>query len=194
MQWSLPSAEAPVRQGAALTATLIIATIMAHPAYAGETASATGRSQATIVEPIAVKAVAPLEFGVIAVGPTQGGTITVDPHTGSSSFTGSLAPACPAGSGCFARPGVFAVTGEPTRFYRIAAPTSATARRNGGGASDLTVESIRLWAGSTAADGDRGRLDNSGRGTFTVGGTLAIPPATRPGIYSAEVAVVVSYD
>ena len=166
----------------------------AAPLAAGEASTASGSINVTIVEPIAIQAVDPLQFGILAVSPSQGGEVTVDPGTGATSFTGGVDGACPSGSGCFARPALFAVTGEAGRRYRIDAPTSAVASGGTGGGATLTVSAISVFASSGSPSSSRGLLDDAGRDSFRVGGTLSVPAGTRPGIYRAELAVVVSYD
>ncbi len=164
------------------------------PAIAGGSAAASGIASATIVEPIALRSIDPLQFGVIAAARSGSGSITVDPQTGASTFSGSLAPACPHNASCFARPAQFGVTGEAGRRYRIDAPQVASAVRQEGGYATLPISAIRIWVGSGSAQDSRGLLDASGNDSFRVGGTLSVPAGTEPGIYQAELAVVVSYD
>ena len=167
---------------------LAFAACASSQAMAGDRSTATGTAGATLVEPITLRAVEALQFGVLAVGESGSGAITVDPDSGASIIAGAVGSLCPAGAGCFARPALFAVTGEAGRHYRVDAPATALALHDHAGSS-LAVSSITLSQGLV-----RRTLDDGGKDSFRVGGTLAIPAGTRPGIYTAELAVVVSYD
>lgn len=169
-------------------ALLALAACASTQAMAGNRATATGTASATLVDPITLRAVEALQFGVLAVSENGSGAITVDPDSGTSIFAGAVGSICPAGAGCFARPALFAVTGEAGRHYRINAPATAMALHENAGSS-LAVNSITLSQGLV-----RRTLDDGGQDSFKVGGTLAIPAGTPPGIYTAELAVVVSYD
>lgn len=169
----------------ALIATAVCASTSA---MAGDRANATGKASATLVEPITIRAIEALQFGVIAIGESESGTITVDPDSGASSFSGTLGNLCPQGAACFAHPALFAVSGEAGRHYRIDAPATAVALHEGAGAP-LAVNGVTI-----SQDSLRRLLDDAGQDSFRVGGTLAVPAGTLPGIYRAELAVVVSYD
>lgn len=163
-------------------------------ALAGGSATSSGKVGVGIVEPIAIQSLEPLQFGVLAVSSREGGSISVDPDSGSTRVTGGVGSLCPARAACFARPARFAVTGEAGRYYRIDAPATATARHDGGGATSLTVSAIRISSANSTDGSARRLLDAGGSDSFAVGGTLSVPAGTQPGIYRAEVAVVVSYD
>ena len=168
--------------------------LVAQAGLARDGASAAGQASAAIVDPITVRAVEALQFGVIAVARSGAGSITVDPQNGAASFSGSLGPACPRSAACFASPALFDVTGQAGRHYRIDAPASAMAQRERGAGSALTVADIKVSAQSGTGSLSRGLLGNDGKDSFRVGGTLDVPAGTVPGIYRAEIAVVVSYD
>lgn len=168
--------------------------LVCEPASAGDTANAAGTASAVLVEPISVRQVEALEFGVIAASRAGGGTVTVDPQSGGSSYSGNLGAACPRNANCFARPAVFDVFGEGGRLYRIDTPASAVAVREQGTGDSLPVREITVWARSGSGPAPRGLLDDRGRDSFRVGGTLSVPSGTEPGIYRADIAVVVSYD
>lgn len=168
--------------------------LLSSPALAGETATATGTVGVSIVDPISVREIDPLRFGVIAAANGRSGTITVDPQTGASQFGGGLAPACPASTSCFAQPGVFAVKGEARRFYRISVPSTAAAQHEPGTGAPLSLDLISVWSNAGNTGGPRGLLGEDGNDSFRVGGRLNVPAGASPGVYRAEIAVVVSYD
>lgn len=174
----------------------LISSLLLCPAQAlaGNSASANGQVGATLVEPITLTAMEPLHFGVVAVSESEAGSITVDPDSGSTSYSGGLGSVCPVGSSCFARPALFGVTGEAGRAYRIDAPATAVALYEAGGAAPLAVTAIEVSAAGGAGGSARRVLDDGGSDSFRVGGTLVIPGGTQPGIYRAELSVVVSYD
>ena len=163
-------------------------------AWARDAATTSGRASVTVAEPIAIQTIEALQFGVIAVSESGGGAITVDPDSGSSSFSGSLASACPSASGCSARPALFGVTGSAGRYYRVDAPASAVAQHESGAGAPLAVSAITLSGTGSSPDASRRLLDEGGRDSFRIGGTLSVPAGTQPGIYRAELTVVVSYD
>lgn len=174
----------------ALAAALLPAPLAAQPG----SASTTGSASAMIIEPITVRALEDLRFGTLAVGASgSGGTIRVDPATGAVTYGGDLRGVCGT-AGCTARPARFGVSGEAGRRYRITAPASATAFAVGGNGASLPVSAITVDAASPPASSDIGTLDESGRDSFRLGGTLAVAPDSQPGIYRAAIAVVVGYD
>ncbi|MEZ5680734.1 MAG: DUF4402 domain-containing protein [Erythrobacter sp.] len=163
-------------------------------ALAGDSATAAGRVGASVIEPLTLTAIEPLRFGVMAVSETESGAITVDPDTGSSIISGGLGSLCPSGASCFARPALFGVAGEAGRHYRIEAPASAIAQHEGGSAPALAVSAIRVSASGGSGGAVRRMLDDGGNDSFRLGGTLVIPAGSAPGMYRAELSVVVSYD
>jgi hypothetical protein len=175
--------------GAALTG-------LASPAAAdSRTAQAQGHAVVRVVRPIAVAGIEDLDFGMVASsGP---GTVAVAPGAGLATFGGSARRACIGGGSC---PGAhaarFQVAGESSRNYRIALPerlgVAGPASAHGGG--QLTVADFTVRSASQPAAGAKGRLDQQGRDSFEVGGTLTIPAALPPGHYWVSVPVIVTYD
>lgn len=172
---------------------------IAKPALAQERAqywgsTSFGASRAAIIKPISVTALDDLEFGGIAVGSNQGGSVTVLPETGPAEYQGAAAPVCTGAGGCTANPALFHVTGERGRGYTIAVPQTVHAELVGGGGPSLPVSDLTSRSRNLPDGHFRGVLDSGGSDEIRIGGTLAVPAATKPGKYRAEVSLVVNYD
>ena len=176
---------------AALPLLLLSAPLSAQP---GEFASASGTANATIVAPLRLESVAPLEFGTVEVSATEGGSITVTPSGLPPILAGSLRGACAASGDCTARPAQFAVFGAPGRHYRVDYPEEAPAHPVSGTGPSLAVTQLTHAFENGEGPGGRGLLGQDGTGALRIGGTLELPAATPAGIYRATLDVVVSYD
>ena len=183
-----------------LPAAFVAALLSASPALAGsgQSATAQGRAEAIVIQPIVTSALSDLDFGILTSSRTASGSITVDPANGAH-YTGGASPACLGGGG--ACPGIhaseFAVRGEATRSYLVDAPSSIVATGtlvgSGGSAPDLAIETLTVRTRSKPASGESGTLDANGEDRFTIGGTLMVPAGTNPAHYRATLTVIVSY-
>lgn len=175
-------------------AALAIAGAFAGPAHAeGMSAGATGQAQASVVAPLTVRQIDPLQFGTLAVGHGQSGAVTVDPASGAVTYSGALGSACPSSAICAATPALFLVNGEEGRTYRIEAPQGITAYHSGSGYG-LPVADIAVAVENSAGSATRGTLDEEGRDRFRVGGTLQVAAGSPAGTYRADLQMVVFYD
>lgn len=171
------------------------ALLLPLPALA-QPASATGTASAAVVAPITVRQIADLDFGVIAAGPGQAGSVTILPGLSDARYRGGARQACSASNECptphFAS---FEVSGEASRAYTIAAPTSVVLGGEESGNSGLTVrvDAIALRSVSRPDAGPAGRLDPAGRDRFDLGGTLRLPAETAPARYRVSIPVIVTY-
>ncbi|MGQ7830318.1 DUF4402 domain-containing protein [Altererythrobacter sp. Z27] len=163
-------------------------------AQPGEFASANGSATATVVSPLRLEAVAPLEFGPVGIPAEAGGSITISPLGAPPTYLGTLQQACSAHDSCMARPARFAVRGEAGRHYRVEYPTEAPAHPVSAGGPSLTVTGLIHAFENRDVPGGRGLLGPGGDSSFRIGGTLEVPEGTPAGIYRATLDVVVSYD
>jgi len=181
------------RIGLAVAGALALAAWSA-PALATGHAAAAGVATATIIRPLRVIALAPMEFGDITHTSGASGTVTVAPGAAGAQFSGGAGAAC-SGSGCAAAHAArFSVSGEPQRNYTVQLPATIVATGTGlaGGAAmpALTVEGLTVRSASSAT---APRLDAAGKDRFEVGGTITLPPDLPPARYRASFTVIVSY-
>jgi hypothetical protein len=167
----------------------------AGPAHAASHATAPGVAAATVVSPLRVIAVAPMDFGQITHVDGVTGTVTVSPGASGAQFAGGASAAC-AGSACTdAHAARFAVSGEPQRNYTIQLPATIVATGTalsgaGVGVPALTVNGLTVRSANSAS---APRLDAAGTDKFEVGGTIALPADLPPAHYRASFTVIVSY-
>ncbi len=177
-----------------IKALALAAAALASPAQAdGDSASVTGMAHASVVEPLTVRQIDPLQFGTLAVRQGQSGAIKVDPATGAVSYSGALGNACPSSSVCAASPALFLVSGEEGRTYRIEAPASVTAFHTNTG-TGLPVSDIAVAVENATGEAMRGVLGELGQDRFRVGGTLQVAQGSPVGTYRADLQMVVFYD
>lgn len=181
-----------------LVAGLAAASCCSAGSASSRESEATGSASATIIQPISATALADLSFGGIALGRNSadggagGGAVIVLPQETGATYAGSARQQCGGQSACQPHPARFAVRGEAGRAYRIAMPSGLEARGTRSGAA-LAVSALTV--SSVSQPGAAGGLtDASGRDTFSIGGTLLVPPGTPADVYRAEFAVTVSYD
>jgi len=170
----------------------------ATPAHAAGHATAAGVASATVVSPLRVTAVAPMDFGDITHADGSSGTVTVSPGASGAQFSGGASAAC-TGSVCAnAHAARFAVSGEPQRNYTIQLPATIVATgtgqsgagQSGAGLPALTVTGLTVRSASSAT---APRLDAGGVDRFEVGGTITLPADLPPARYRASFTVIVSY-
>ena len=187
-----------MKRRAFLPAICIAATGLAGPAMAaaGQTASAAGRAEAVVVEPIVAVVLNDLNFGTLTASPTASGSVTVDP-AGGARYGGGAAAACIGGSCAGIAPARFAVRGEAARSYVVSAPSAITATGtlagSGGTAPDLAIDALTVQTLNRPGGGGSGQLDATGEDRITIGGTLKVPAGTSPAHYQATLTIVVTY-
>ncbi len=172
-------------------------------AAGGTSATAQGAAEATIVQPIVVRVISNLDFGMLTASRTMGGTVTVDPaatnEAGGARYGGGASPACLGGGAC---PQIhashFAVHGEAARSYVVRAPANLVASGTligsvAGAAPDLVIETLTVRTASQPENGAAGTLDVNGQDYFSIGGTLVVPAGTSPAHYQATLPVIVTY-
>lgn len=171
----------------------IASSIVAQGAFAENGATASGRAAAEVVVPIRAVPLSDLSFGSIVVGGAGQGAVEVAPDGSPPRYTNTARSLCSGETDCSPRRAVFAVSGEPHRSYRVslARQIMAYGVRTGIG---LPVVSLDVRSANVPSTMGEGRLDNAGRDSFFVGGTLQVPAGTRPDVFRAELPVIVTYD
>lgn len=156
-------------------------------------AQASGRAEAEVVVAIRAGPLADLSFGSITIGSSGEGSIVVAADGSPPRYVNAARSGCSGQTECEAHRARFAVSGDPDRSYRVALPGAivATGRMTGVG---LPVTDLAVRSQNDSAASGEGRLDRTGRDVFFVGGTLRIPPGTRPDVFRAELSVIVNYN
>lgn len=151
--------------------------LLASPAAANTTDTTTTVAIAEVLTPIAIShdVGAALNFGTFLPG--GGGTVNV-PVTGGHSVSGSVVLI----GGSIPTRDSFTITGEPGRGFSI----SATA-------GTITSGDDRMTYSASLRD-ISGTFDLTGRTTLFVGGRLAVAANQRPGRYTGNYIVTVSYN
>lgn len=167
-----------------LVGTLVIAAARVHAAELKAVASVT-----ILPSPLHLKAKKDLRFGTIADCGKSAGTVTVAATGGRSSAGVKLERGGDYG------PALFQVKGAAGAGYVITLPASVTAERRWArhGAGTLEVVDLTVLSRTLGGTGAAAKLDSRGEDQVRVGGTLLVPKSAKPGYYSAEIAMVVSY-
>lgn len=154
---------------------------------------ALGQASAQLVRMISAEPQAELAFGAIVADQFNGGAVEVSAAGGSTSYTGSVRPACGDTSECSPHPAHFTVAGEPGHGYTITLPitVNATGIRSG---QSLEVKGLASSSASRPDQEGSGQLDGAGSDEFYVGGDLTVPPGSPADFYSAHLPVLVAYE
>lgn len=161
---------------AAVAAACLI-TLSAAGAAQAAPATASASAKAKILKQISVSKAAELDFGTIVVSTTAGsvgigtdGGLTCDAALTCSGATSAAA---------------FNIAGSKNEFVTISGDNNVTLKN----ADDATKTMV---ASLTRSDASL-KLSNSGSGSFTVGGELAIAASQTDGVYEGSFNVTVDY-
>lgn len=167
----------------ALAAVAFAAVAASGPARAGSSASA--QASATVIDPIAITADAPLSFGTVARG-TSPGTVTV---ATSGTVTSDGGVGSTGGSASAAR---FTITGETGSTFRLDANTVSL---DDGHGNSMPLDLIGDFdgAGSTAPGLPSNGTLAGGTQTLHLGGRLHVGTQQAVGDYHGDVRIDVSY-
>lgn len=154
----------------------IAAASFATSAQAATTASATATAE--VLSSLTVTSTADLQLGQIAAN--TGGTVTVNADStvassGALISTGTRSPAA------------FDVAGSPDAMVIVTLPAAPVNLTRVSG-----TETMSLGGFNTNPNGAF-QLDNTGAGSFTVGGTLTVGSGQVPGVYTGTFSVSVEY-
>ncbi|MCB2066609.1 MAG: DUF4402 domain-containing protein [Erythrobacter sp.] len=156
-------------------------------------ALATGRASANVIEPMSVVSLRDLSFGALTVGRQTGGAVAISAQTAAASYDGTVIPACTGADGCDGHTALVAISGEAGRTCRVQVPTAMIAEGQETG-QRLEVASRAHFSRNRGTTGPRGRLDQEGSDIVSIGGSLAVPAATRPDRFRAEINLSFAYD
>lgn len=158
----------------------------AATSFAQSTATASGvEASATIISPITISKVNPLNFGVI-VPDDAAGTVTLNPETGTptrSTSGGASVLTSQTGSPTAAS---FNVTGANGYSYAVTVPADGAVSLSGAG-DDMAVNTFK-----TSLTGNKGTIGT--HNTFYVGATLSVGAKQAVGEYTATFGVTVAYE
>lgn len=179
------------RTGLRLLPVAVLALAQAGQAQPGSQAA--GRAEAEVIIPIHAAPIADLSFGLIVLGPAGSGTVEVVADGSPPVYTNAARTTCAGEAGCMAHPARFDVAGEPNRSYRVTLPDQISARGVATGAS-LPIIRVIVRSMNAASATHEGQLDQSGKDSFFIGGTLQVPAGTRPDVFRADLPVIVTYN
>ncbi len=155
-----------------------------------QAAELAGTASVSIVPaPLHLKAKKDLRFGTIADCGKSAGAVTIAATGGRTASGVRLERGGDYG------PALFQVKGVSGAGYVITLPSSVTAERKHSrhGAGTLQVTDLTLLSRTLGGTGAAAKIDARGEDQVRVGGTLIVPKSAKPGYYSAEIAMVVSY-
>lgn len=163
-------------------------TVLAVPAFAQSTASASGSGTATIIRGLSVTNNANMAFGTI-VRPSAGGNSVAVSTAGARSITGG-GDAVALGS-TSASAAVFTVAGEGGQSISVGVPASFSMLN---GSDSLLVTTSNDLVGSASAQLLSGSLGGSGSLVVKVGGSFPVTTTTATGTYTGSFTVSSNYN
>lgn len=163
-------------------------TVLAVPAFAQSTASASGSGTATIIRGLSVTNNANLEFGTIVRPSTGGNSVSVS-TAGARLITGG-GDAVALGS-TSATAAVFTVAGEGGQSISVGVPASFSMLN---GSDSLLVTTSNDLVGSASAQLLSGSLGGSGSLVVKVGGSFPVTTTTATGTYTGSFTVSSNYN
>lgn len=173
----------------ALTASFgLLAGVILFPgaAYAapGETASAPGAAEASVIEPLRIVSDDDLRFGEFT-RPTAAGTLIIG-VTGLVNGTAGMASSYQiAQNGSGRGPASFHLLGSPNRLVTVTLPNRFNISR---GARRMRVDNLTINSASQSI-----RLDGTGYFQLLIGGRLNVGANQQLGVYSGTFDVTVVY-
>lgn len=149
--------------------------------------AAEAKATASISSPIGVSALTDLAFGTIIPG--AGGTVIINPDKPDSESRSSIGSTFLVSS--VYHPALFSVIGDPKSNYHVRGiPTSIYITKIGG-TEKMTV----TFSFSNNLDGSQhGKLNNTGNGSFLIGGTLSVNANQTAGVYEGTFPVTILYN
>lgn len=171
----------------------LLALVPWHACANAQEAQATGHATASLVSPISVTSLADLDFGMVRADRLRGGSVTLPASGGSPRFAGGAHPACGKGPCPVPHPALFAIEGEPGRFYEVWLDESLPIASSTPGAPELAVVRFTVHTLSLGDAGRKGRLDRAGQDQMRIGATLVLPAGLFAARYRKMLPVTVNY-
>ena len=157
----------------------LIACAAALPAQAQQ-ASASTTATATVISPLMLSAVSPLNFGTVVTGGATG-SVTVAP-SGTRTSSGGVT----LGSSAGVTPAQFSITGQAGSSYSVSLPSSITLADTA--SNTMTVDSFTHDLEGSPL------LGPLGTGLMNVGATLRVGATQASGVYTGTFSVTVNYN
>lgn len=168
---------------AAATVAALAAVMLALPARAQQSSSATSGAAATVLAPFEIALISDLGFGSLRVRDTAG-TVVIT-FEGARSATGGVQLR----GGADFHAGEFLVTGVEGTPYRIGLPSNPTAGRDLSapepGVTLLEVTDLDPFSANVGPGLD-GLIGQDGTDTILLGGTLQVPLTAKQGNYRGD--------
>jgi len=143
----------------------------------------------TILTPLAITELSPLNFGTMSVSEETGGVCILSTLGVRSPTEGvNLSEQSPSATNAS-----YTITGDVNATYIIDLPESITVNNEISGAT-MIITFVQARPSSTGSDGLIGTLSSSGTDSFTVGGTLNVEAGQDVGYYDGNFLVTVSYN
>lgn len=149
--------------------------------------AAQGTATASIASPIGLSVLSDLAFGTIVPG--TGGTVIINPDQPDSQSRTSTGAVIRVSSEY--HPALFSIIGGHRQTYHVrSVPNNINITKIGG------TQTMRVtFSFSNNLDGGQhGRLDNTGNGSFKIGGTLTVAANQATGVYEGTFPVTVQYN
>lgn len=166
---------------AALAATFVVAT----PAYAASTATATAEARGVVLQSLTLSKTKDLDFGTVAGDPNAGGDVIIDPDTGARTTTGAVVGL----AGAFQRAQFdgFATPNVNVQVSMTQPPSGVLC--NGAGCVN------KINAVLNMDNGGPGVRSSGPTGAFSVfvGGDFTLAAAQPAGLYTAQFDVTAVY-
>jgi hypothetical protein len=154
--------------------------------------AARGVATATVIEPLSVRPLQGLEFGLMTVSARAAGAVSVEPGQPGATYTGGVRSVC-AASCASPQSARFEVRGEAGRSYVLTLPNQvATTSENE--SRRLRIVAIRARIGNQAGLGTTGEINFSGLDYFDLGGTLMVPSGAAPAHYRLNLPIMMAYN
>lgn len=155
---------------------------------ATSTATATASASARVISPLQARILQPLRFGRVHPG-DDGGVISINPKSNIRQFKGTTYPI----RGPRGHRAAFSVKGEKLRAYAIALPSKIYINMKSRTGEPMLVKNFQAYTRNKKEMGTLGTLNRAGKDKFYVGADLILTSSALPGLYTANIDVLVTY-
>jgi hypothetical protein len=188
-----------------LTLVALLALVLLVPAAARaalNTDSATIAAKATLIRPLTIDPLSPIEFGTLIKGSLTGPvTVAMDPRLSQGPTVISSNPSAVMVLGGYGDGG-FDVNGEPGSLVQVSHPASIVLKKGAGGsaATEMTLNNfnidVNVLNSPTNLYNDATKqftMPSTGVARLEAGGTLTVEDNDEYGAYSGSFTVTVTY-
>ena len=157
-----------------------------------QTADATGKASATVIEPMRAELIADLSFGYVATKTSSNGTVSIDALTGAVVSQNVDRTGCSKES-CMPHPALFAVYGEAEANFRVETAETLIAVHSEDESATLSVSEIHSAVAGSIVPGS-GTIGRDGTTEVIIGGTLQVRSGQKRGVYTAKPLITLVYE